>query len=246
MNSNLHHPFRNYTNALYFRAYRLLKLVERFWFPAIFCGALFYLFYHRNIQIRLSVQPGRAVEAVPASLEKSGQSVRQSVFSAGWNEGARDQKEGGRQRRQRTYIERYGPVAQKEMRLFGIPASVTLAQGLLESKAGESRLALENNNHFGIKCFSKTCKRGHCRNFEDDSHKDFFRVYGSPWESYRAHSTLLQSDRYQRLFNLDPYDYRSWAIGLQDSGYATDSEYGEKLIKLIEDLRLYRYDYLGE
>jgi flagellum-specific peptidoglycan hydrolase FlgJ len=84
---------------------------------------------------------------------------------------------------QRSYIRRFAHVARAEMDQYGIPASITLAQGLLESQAGNSPLAKEANNHFGIKCFSKRCKKGHCRNFSDDHHKDFFRTYPSAWES---------------------------------------------------------------
>ncbi|MCS6928345.1 MAG: glucosaminidase domain-containing protein [Saprospiraceae bacterium] len=143
----------------------------------------------------------------------------------------------------KAYVERFAPVAQAEMRRFGIPASISLAQGLLESNAGDSPLARKTNNHFGIKCFSKTCKRGHCVNFTDDSHKDFFVRYDNVWSSYRAHSRLLKdSKRYAALFKLDPTDYRAWAKGLQQLGYATDPLYAQKLIALIENLNLNRYD----
>ena len=128
------------------------------------------------------------------------------------------------------------------MKSFGIPASVTLAQGLLESNVGDSKLARRNNNHFGIKCFSKNCKKGHCSNYTDDSHKDFFRVYSSARESYREHSTFLQRSRYQHLKKLGTKDYEKWAHGLRKAGYATDKKYGFKLIKIIEALNLNRFD----
>ncbi len=149
-----------------------------------------------------------------------------------------------KRKKQELYIKKFAKVAQEEMKKYGIPASITIAQGLIESNCGESKLASKNNNHFGIKCFSKTCKKGHCSNFEDDSHKDFFRVYQSSWESYRAHSILLQKDRYKPLYDLKPTDYKSWAKGLSSAGYATDPKYGEKLIDLIENLQLYRLDKL--
>ncbi|MCS7035866.1 MAG: glucosaminidase domain-containing protein [Saprospiraceae bacterium] len=143
----------------------------------------------------------------------------------------------------RAYVERLAPVAEAEMQRFGIPASITLAQGLLESNAGDSPLARKTNNHFGMKCFSKTCRRGHCVNFTDDSHKDFFIRYDNVWSSYRAHSQFLKnSKRYAALFKLDPTDYRAWAHGLQKAGYATDPLYAQKLIALIEGLGLDRYD----
>lgn len=148
-----------------------------------------------------------------------------------------------KRRKQLQYVRRFSKVAQTEMEKFGIPASITLAQGLLESNVGESKLATHNNNHFGIKCFSRTCKKGHCSNFTDDSHKDFFRKYKSAWESYRAHSLLLQrNSRYNSLFNLKHTDYKGWSYGLKKAGYATDKQYGDKLINLIEDLGLHDYD----
>lgn len=143
---------------------------------------------------------------------------------------------------QRSYVRRFAHVARAEMDKFGIPASITLAQGLLESQAGKSPLAREAKNHFGIKCFSKNCKKGHCRNFSDDHHKDFFRQYPSAWESYRAHSLFLQKDRYKHLLELEKDDYKGWAIGLKKAGYATDPNYAKKLIRLIEVLDLARYD----
>lgn len=142
----------------------------------------------------------------------------------------------------KSYVSRYAPVAKIEQNLYGIPTSITLAQGLLESDAGGSRLAKRNNNHFGIKCFSRTCAKGHCANFTDDSHKDFFRVYKSAWESYRAHSLFLQKDRYKHLLKLEPTDYKAWAKGLSKAGYATDKRYADKLINLIEALNLHQYD----
>lgn len=144
--------------------------------------------------------------------------------------------------KQLAYIKRFAHVAQSEMDKYGIPASITLAQGLLESNVGESRLSVKNNNHFGMKCFSKSCKKGHCSNFTDDSHKDFFRKYQTAWESYRAHSLMLRGKRYRHLLKLPKTDYKGWARGLKKAGYATDKRYAEKLINLIEDLSLQEYD----
>jgi len=153
------------------------------------------------------------------------------------------EKRAEKRRLQSRYVEQYAEIARREMSRHGIPASITLAQGLLESNSGQSRLAKQNKNHFGIKCFSKTCKKGHCRNFSDDHHKDFFRAYGSPEESYDAHSKLLLKDRYSDLLELPSNDYIGWAFGLKKAGYATDKHYAEKLIFLIEDLELYQYDF---
>lgn len=147
-----------------------------------------------------------------------------------------------RKNRQYDYIQRYAKIAQAEMQKFGIPASIILAQGILESNAGESRLAMQNNNHFGVKCFSQNCQKGHCTNFTDDSHKDFFRVYSSPWESYRAHSIMLKTKHYKVLLRYGTRDYRNWAVGLQKLGYATDRHYAQSLINTIEDLKLHEFD----
>lgn len=143
----------------------------------------------------------------------------------------------------KMYIEKFAPIAKAEMEAHGIPASITLAQGLLESVAGTSKLATRTNNHFGIKCFKRTCKRGHCHNFEDDHHKDFFRNYDDPADSYRAHSDFLVSgSRYKKLFKLSPKDYKGWAKGLRKAGYATDKKYADKLISLIDRYELAKYD----
>ncbi|MTB52304.1 glycoside hydrolase family 73 protein [Lewinella sp. W8] len=149
-----------------------------------------------------------------------------------------------RQLKQLAYVEQYREVALEEMEKHGIPASITLAQGLLESGTGRSSLARKNNNHFGIKCFSKKCHKGHCSNHSDDHHKDFFRIFGTPEESYRAHSNVLMKDRYRKLFDLPITDYQSWARGLSKAGYATDPRYAGKLIAMIKDLELHRYDAL--
>ncbi|MEM0991489.1 MAG: glucosaminidase domain-containing protein [Bacteroidota bacterium] len=141
----------------------------------------------------------------------------------------------------KNYVKRFAQTAITEQQKFGIPASITLAQGLLESDAGDSRLAVESSNHFGIKCRSK-CKGCTCRNYTDDSAYDMFRVFESAWESYREHSILLTGDRYKHLLNLEVTDYKNWAHGLKKAGYATDKRYAEKLITIIEFLNLSQYD----
>jgi flagellum-specific peptidoglycan hydrolase FlgJ len=153
-----------------------------------------------------------------------------------------EQKRAEKIKKMKAYVKQYAKYAQAEMAKHGIPASITLAQGLLESDAGESRLAVNNNNHFGIKCFSRTCKRGHCSNFTDDTHKDFFRKYKTPAESFKAHSTLLQGARYKFLYQYREDDFVSWAKGLKKAGYATDPNYATKLINLIRELDLDNYD----
>lgn len=144
-------------------------------------------------------------------------------------------------KRQRVYVDRFAAVAVSEMKKYGIPASITLAQGLIETDAGSSTLASKHNNHFGIKCFSKKCTKGHCVNATDNTHKDFFVRYETAWTSYRAHSEFLTGKRYRHLHDLGK-DYKAWARGLKEAGYATDPRYADKLIKVIEDLELYKYD----
>ncbi len=140
------------------------------------------------------------------------------------------------------YVDKFAASAVREMHAYGIPASVTLAQGLLESNAGGSLLARKANNHFGIKCFSKTCKRGHCMNASDDTHKDFFRMYPNAGDCYHAHSEFLQADRYKWLKKFPKNDYKNWAKGLKKSGYATAPHYAEALITIVEALDLQRFD----
>jgi LysM repeat protein len=139
------------------------------------------------------------------------------------------------------YIERYKTIAIEEMKLYKIPASITLAQGILESNAGRSTLAVEGNNHFGIKChntwYGKTIIH------EDDVKNECFRKYDTPEESFRDHSEFLRSrDRYAFLFELASNDYKAWALGLKQAGYATNPKYAELLIKNIELYSLFNFD----
>lgn len=142
---------------------------------------------------------------------------------------------------QEAYIARYSAIAVSEMYRSGVPASITLAQGLLESGYGRSELALKSNNHFGIKCHNAW--KGEKVYHDDDEKGECFRKYDTPEESFRDHSDFLRyRDRYKFLFDFKPTDYKSWAYGLKKAGYATDPSYPAKLIRLIEDYRLYEYD----
>lgn len=141
----------------------------------------------------------------------------------------------------REYVERFATTAIQESQQFGMPASIKLAQGLLETDAGSSKLATESNNHFGIKCRSK-CRGCTCRNYSDDEVYDMFRVFDTAWESYREHSRLLQIERYSKLKKLGTKDYEGWARGLKKAGYATDKNYDSKLIRIIESLDLHQFD----
>ena len=142
---------------------------------------------------------------------------------------------------QQHYISRYASIAVNEMYRSGVPASITLAQGIIESASGRSTLAVEGNNHFGIKCHSSW--KGKTMRADDDRKNECFRVYGSPEESFRDHSDFLRyQDRYKFLFELKITDYKGWAYGLKQAGYATDPSYAAKLIQCVEDYGLSRYD----
>lgn len=141
---------------------------------------------------------------------------------------------------QADYVSMWSNVAVEHMLTYRIPASITLAQGLLESGNGNSPLATEANNHFGIKCSDWTGEKIY---FDDDAKGECFRKYPNATESYLDHSLFLtKKPRYAGLFQFPVDDYKSWAKGLKKAGYATHPEYAEKLIDLIERLKLYEYD----
>ena len=139
-----------------------------------------------------------------------------------------------------TYIDKYKDWAIEQMKLYRIPASITLAQGLLESAAGRSTLATEANNHFGIKCGGTWTGPYVLRN--DDAPNEKFRKYRSAHESFEDHSRFLQGRRYQGLFRLAITDYKGWAHGLKAAGYATSPTYAESLIRIIEMYNLSQFD----
>jgi LysM repeat protein len=139
------------------------------------------------------------------------------------------------------YIQRYKDLAIAQMNISGIPASIIMAQACFESDNGNSRLAKEANNHFGIKCH--TSWTGPSIRHDDDALQECFRKYDSPEGSYSDHSDFLRyRDRYAFLFNLASNDYKGWAEGLKKAGYATNPAYAERLIKIIEDNKLYELD----
>lgn len=140
-----------------------------------------------------------------------------------------------------SYIRKYSDLAVNEMYYSKIPASVTMAQALLESRFGTSELAVNANNHFGIKC--QTGWTGEVYHYQDDDDNTCFRKYGSIEESFRDHSHfLMYRPRYQELFKLDPKDYTGWAHGLKLAGYATNPNYAPQLLRIIEDYKLYLLD----
>lgn len=138
------------------------------------------------------------------------------------------------------YFSQFKDLAIEQMERYHIPASITLAQGVFESNAGRSRLATVGNNHFGIKCHGWA---GRSINADDDLNNECFRAYNNAKESYEDHSKFLRNNqRYARLFQLSDNDYRGWAYGLKACGYATNPNYANKLIGIIELYQLYQYD----
>lgn len=138
------------------------------------------------------------------------------------------------------YFNQWAEVAMQQMIQYRIPASITLAQGVLESGAGKSELALRANNHFGIKCNGWTGRRSY---HDDDERGECFRAYDNAYQSYVDHSVFLStSQRYRRLFDLKRTDYKGWAKGLKACGYATSPTYATKLIEIIETYQLHEYD----
>jgi LysM repeat protein len=141
------------------------------------------------------------------------------------------------------YILEYKDIAIRQMEISGIPASIILAQACLESGDGNSTLALKGNNHFGIKCHEW---KGKSIYHDDDLKNECFRKYSKAEDSFKDHSDFLRfRDRYSFLFDLDPKDYKGWAYGLKQAGYATNPQYAQLLIGIIEEYRLYRYDSLA-
>jgi len=138
------------------------------------------------------------------------------------------------------YIDRFRNIAVQEMNIYGIPASITLAQGLLESGNGNGELAVVANNHFGIKCTSDWKGKSYFKN--DDKINDCFRVYDNPESSFRDHSEFLKRKRYAHLFELEKNDYEGWANGLKAAGYATNPRYPQLIIGLIKKYNLDQYD----
>lgn len=142
-----------------------------------------------------------------------------------------------------NYIQNYNQIAIQQQKEHGIPASITLAQGLLESGAGKSQLAVKANNHFGIKCHDWTGAKVY---YDDDKKNECFRKYKRVLDSYEDHSAFLKNrPRYAFLFDLKQTDYKEWAHGLKKAGYATDPTYAYKLISIIEEYELHRFDLIA-
>lgn len=228
--------------ALKYRFFKMLdKLfedVEVPWLKIIALSLVAFMAFKKDIKFNLSFneqEEGMIDDRENNSL------VKNTTFGSSVNPYAPVAAHTLADKKALNFIKQYSSVAKTEMNKFGIPASIKMAQALIESNAGNSRLAKGNNNHFGIKCFSRNCKKGHCTNATDDHHKDFFRKFENSWDSWRAHSNLLMGKRYKKLKTYGK-DYKKWAEGLKKAGYATDKNYARKLINTIEKYQLYKLD----
>jgi len=143
-----------------------------------------------------------------------------------------------------AYIQKWKAECVRQMEMHGIPASITMAQGILESGSGSSELATEANNHFGIKCHKDWTGKKFYK--DDDKKNECFRVYENAEASFEDHSFFLKRERYASLFELKPTDYKGWAHGLKKCGYATNPKYPQLLIELIEKHRLHELDQEAE
>lgn len=172
-------------------------------------------------------KPGKKTRAQEKASDRAAEAVESFVFISV------DSPE--------EYITTFAPIAQSEMKTYGIPASIKLAQGLLESGFGKGTLARKTNNHFGIKCHVGW--EGDYERHDDDERDECFRKYNHPMQSFRDHSLFLTTrSRYATLFELPQDNYKAWARGLKKAGYATDRRYPDKLIELIERYDLQQYD----
>lgn len=210
-------------------------LLNRAWWGLCTLVGIWYLIPGNSpIELRLATSANASTTTLALASAQAGKPAPAP------REMSADERSKDEQRR--AYIARYSHSAQQEQEKFGIPASITLAQGLLESDAGNSRLARRTNNHFGLKCFSKKCKPGHCDNFTDDTHKDFFIKYENAWASFRAHSEFLKNaGRYDPCFQCGN-DFDCWAEKLKKCGYATSKTYAENLKRLNRLYNLTQYD----
>ena len=227
--------------------YRLFKMLDKLfedvevpWLKIIAVLLIGYIIMKKDLQFNLAFNSPFSI--FTDEQEKDNEFAKAATFSAlESNPYAPVAANTLQEKKAIAFINKYKGIAISEMKKFGIPASIKMAQALIESRAGESKLAVNNNNYFGMKCFSSKCEKGHCTNAYDDHHKDFFRKYKNAEESWHSHSSLISQGRYAKLLQFGT-DYKKWATGLKDAGYATDKNYDKKLIDTIEKYKLYQLD----
>lgn len=207
------------------------------WMPMmlIVFGGVILLYKDLRFNLNLSA-PTTMGGGSGIATNSFGNGVAQSVSNTGFITAFTKEQDA----QNRAYINQYASIAIAEMKTFGIPASISLAQAISESQAGTSPSAIQNNNHFAMKCFSKQCKKGHCSNVEEMGHKAFFIQYESAWASWRAHSQFLTSNSFKALGK--ETTYTAWATGLERLGYHSIPNYGNRLIQLIEHYQLHQLD----
>ena len=243
----LRKPFVSLKYRIYKKTGGLIPKFRVPWFKVVILGLFAFIVLKKDMQFQVNLKAPLGASLDDRSANESNVAYDESSLAhpASWLESvnpfAPATPESLKEKETKAYIKKFEKVAKTEMEKYGIPASIKMAQALIESRAGKSTLAKKNNNHFGMKCFSKQCKKGHCSNFNDDHHKDFFRKFDGPWESWRLHSKLLQGKRYIGLKKYGK-DYKKWAEGLKKAGYATDKRYDKKLISIIKKYQLYRLD----
>ena len=215
-----------------------IKIVLSNWKYRVILEIMLYLMIFQPIKVNVQVElnfPWEIEEKTEIQTQKDTVKALGATYSIFDYITPRNEKEAA----QIEYVRKYHEIALEEQKIYNIPASITLAQGLLESQAGLSLLAIESNNHFGIKC-SKECLGCTCRNYKDDTRFDMFRVFNSDLESYKEHSKFLLKDRYKPCF--EAKEYKGWAHALKKCGYATNPRYAYLLINLIERYALYEFD----
>ena len=244
--------------------FKVTNYVGRYWFNGFVVFFVLHLFLFKEVRIQVSVQSagvtsdsnGNAMignqnrEALMVSATYDGAlpiddeySNLQFLLDPRTAKGKGISKQTVREKMEhcQAYAERFSSTARMEQKKFGIPASITLAQALLESNAGDNLLAREFNNHFTIPCESD-CQGCTCKSFIESGSDVMYRVFKTPWASFRQHSLQLTAPRFKKLRQLGNNDYKAWARGLKAAGYTKDPDYVKKLITVIDMLELHRYD----
>ena len=207
------------------------------WFKLVLIALAVFVLAKKDMQFNVSFKAPLSVttdedQRAGANVINASNPNKNSLAPAGLSE--------LKKTKTKSFIQEYKNIAIEEMEATGVPASIKMAQAIVESRSGTSRLAVQSNNFFGIKCRTK-CLGCTCRNYADDDKYDMFRVFASPIESWKEHSKLLSIERYSKL-KKHGNDYKAWAKGLKKAGYATDSKYDKKLINIIESYKLYKLD----
>ncbi len=208
------------------------------WYKVAVLGLAVFILTKKDMQFNVSFKSPLA--AMDDEQRAGSTAASLANFTANQNSLAPAGLSELQKKKTKDFIQQYKEVAIAEMNSSGVPASIKMAQAIVESRSGTSRLAVQSNNFFGMKCKTK-CLGCTCRNYGDDTKFDMFRVFDSPAESWKEHTKLLSISRYSKL-QKHGKDYKKWALGLKNAGYATDKKYDKKLINIIETYQLYKLD----